>query len=394
MKYTSLIPSWNVDKKCVIVRVDFNVPILNGAIKDDFRIRAALPTIDALLNAGATVIILTHIGRPKNKNPDLSTTCIVRWFKKNDYDAYFADTIEKAQALEKQHSNSIIVLENLRFFPEEKMGSMEFAQSLAQLGEFYVDDAFGDMHRNDTSITFLPKQFPHDKRSIGLLTQEELAFFNSILHHPQKPFTVVLGGGKVSDKLPLITHLISKANTILLCPAISFTFAKAMGKPVGKSLVDETLITQCSLILEQAKKHGTRIVLPEDYQVAHESLQGTLSYTESDKIADSDYGISIGKKTIKTYSSIIKESGTIFFNGSMGFADRPETMIATNKLLKAIAQARGVSVVAGGDSVAAAQANGSAGGFNFVSTGGGAALEYLCNATLPGLEALLSDVTN
>jgi phosphoglycerate kinase len=388
MKYTSLIPSWNVDKKKVILRTDFNVPIEDGIIKDDFRIRATLPTIDALLQAGATVIILMHIGRPTKKDPALSTVCIEKWFKRHDYKAYFADSIEKAQALAAEHPNTLIVLENLRFFPEEKMGSMEFAKSLAALGEFYVDDAFGDMHRNDTSITLLPEKFPKDKRTIGLLTQEELAFFNSILHHPQKPFTILLGGGKVSDKLPLIAHLIPKADTILLCTAISFTFSKALGKQVGKSLVDESLIPQCKKILEQAHKQGTRILLPEDYQVAHGSLEGPLSYTESDKIADSEYGVSIGKKTIKTYSAIIKESGTIFFNGSMGFADRPETMIATNKLLKTIAHARGLSVIAGGDSVAAAQANGSAGGFNHVSTGGGAALAYLCNEKLPGLDAL------
>ena len=391
MEYTSSLSSWNLKGKHVVLRVDFNVPCSRGHVADDFRIRAVLPTIDYILGDGGTIILLTHIGRPTKNDPKLSTRCLQKWFDNIGYKAYFAQTIDQAKKLAEQYNNTIIILENLRFFPEEQTPNNFFAHQLAQLGEYFINDAFGTMHRTDTSMTLLPKQFPKEKRCFGFLTEIELDILNRIIRKPNRPFVAILGGGKIASKLPLVGHMLDIADTILLCPAIVFTFAKASGKTIGKSLIDESKIDTCIEIMKAAQKKEVKLEFPADYQVAKGTLNGPLSYTNNDSIEDEFYGISIGPETSALYSDIIKKAGTIFFNGTMGFADQPETMHASHTLLKNMAHARGTKIIAGGDSVAAAQSIGVAAAIDHLSTGGGATLAYLSGTPLPGLDALYDD---
>ncbi|PKN03573.1 phosphoglycerate kinase [Candidatus Dependentiae bacterium HGW-Dependentiae-1] len=394
------LANWNLTGKRIVLRADLNVPIENGAITNDYRLRAIIPTIKLIQQKGGTIILISHIGRPKNADPKLSTRLLVPWFAQHGLTVTFAATPQAAmQLLQKTSPASttqnqppaIVLLENLRFFPGEKNYDQIFAQEVATLGDFYVNDAFGTLHREDTSVTLVPALFPPEKRSIGLLVERELHALDRLRTNIKKPFVAIIGGGKVADKLPLIQGLLSKVDAILLCPAIVFTFLKAQGKPVGKSLVDPTQLAACAAILTQAKKEKVAIHRPLDYQIAHDTITGPLSIVDADKLPETGIGISIGPKTIAAYTAIIGNAHTIFFNAAMGFASRPETITGTDALLKALAQAEGLSVVGGGDSVARVEKKGLQ-KIDYLSTGGGAALAYISGEKLPGL-ALLGDRT-
>jgi len=384
----SILSELPIEYSSVFLRADANIPIANGIIQSDFRLHALKPTLDLLIKKKAIVVFATHIGRPKKHEPALSTKQLIPWFIEQGYDARFAPTLQEAHNLITENKPLIIVLENLRFFEGEKTGSHTFAKKLAQLTEFYVDDAFAALHRKDTSIYLLPQLFAPKKRTIGLLVEKEIKCLDVLLHKPRKGYTLILGGGKVSTKIPLINAFIQKVETIILCPAIVFTFLKAQGKAVGDSLVDENEINTCLSIIELAQKYNTKIVYPIDYQVARTSFNGRLLYTNDNFIPEQTVGIAAGQRSITLFASIIMKSNTIFYNGAMGIAKRPETLETAQELFAAIAASKGYSVIAGGDSVALIERTGLANQIGYLSTGGGATLTFLSGKPLPGLTVL------
>lgn len=378
------ISRWNLRNARVLIRADLNVPLNDGKIISDFRLQACKPTLDYLLNEHASIVLITHIGRPENQEPELSTKHLLPWFHAYQYDIQFAPTIEAAQ----NSKAPITLLENLRFWPEERSQSKSFAHQLATLGDYYIDDAFGVMHRLDTSITLLPQEFDQEHRSIGFLVEREIAALTQIKDNPTQPFVAIIGGGKAHDKIPLLTKLMDKASIIFVCPAISFTFEKARGIRIGKSFIDESSVSMCKEIMEQCEKRGVKILFPIDYQIALDTLHGPLSYVDADKIPTNAIGISIGPKTFKLMAEVISSAKTIFFNGVFGFLERPETLEGARKLIEMIAQSQAHSIVAGGDTAAIAQAFGLLDNIDYVSTGGGATLAYIAGKKLPGLTAL------
>lgn len=374
----------------VLLRADLNVPITGDMIDDDFRLQELRPTLDFLLGQHATIILVTHLGRPhKDTNTAaLSTTIIIEWLQEQGYRALFAPTITAAHEQIKHHPNTIIVLENIRTFPGEMSRDLTFAKELATLGDCYVNDAFGTLHREESSIILTPLFFAPEKRCIGLLVTRELEALAPLINKPQHPFVVVLGGGKVADKLPLIEGLLGKADTILLCPALVFTFMKAQGLPVGTSLVDDTLVGTCKNLLSRAASTKTKLVMPTDLQVAAGSWNGPLSNKNIAQLTSSDVGIALGSLSTATYAAEIAQAGTVFFNAAIGFTNRPDTLIAAKTLIEAIGNSSAYGVIGGGDSVALAQTCVLGTGIKHLSTGGGATLTYLSGAPLPGLEVL------
>ena len=383
MKLLFQLVSWDCSNQRIFVRADLNVPLDNGKIVDDIKLQAVQPTLDYILKQNGTVILATHLGRPKGIDSSLSTERLVPWFKKNKYSIIFAPTLNEAYKLSFNNPKTIILLENLRFFPEEKDQSIDFAKQLAQCADRFVQDAFGALHRNETSITLLPLEFNESHRSVGFLIKKEIEELNTVCKNPKSPFCLILGGKKIKDKIELLKHLLPLVDTILLCPAILFSFMKAMGKSVGKSLVDESVLDQCKEILALADSLKKKIVFPIDFQVATGSIEGKLSYT--DHIESDQIGISIGPKTIELFTPIIEQSNTIFFNGAIGFLNRKETLVGMESILNAMAKSKGKTVVAGGDSIAAAHIL-NIKGIDYYSTGGGATLSYLTGKPLPGLK--------
>lgn len=383
----STLSSLPLAHRNVFLRVDANVPMIDGKIQSDFRLQALQPTIDFLLDNGAFVLLATHMGRPKQPSPEYSTQQLIPWFIQHNYPVVFAPTIADAQRLLNER-NHMVLLENLRFFSGEQPASEQFAQELAQLAEYYVDDAFGTLHRADASIALLPRLFPAHKRTIGFLVEKEIRELSTLLHKPRAGYTLIVGGGKVATKTPLLLHYLKKVETIVLCPAIVFTFLKAMGQSVGNSLVDNEMLDTCMHIIQQARATGTVIIYPMDYQIAQHTLQGQLSYTSNGEIPDSALGISIGPRSIEVVLEIIKKSTTIFYNGLMGIANRPESTLGTQKIIEAMATSTACTVVAGGDSVAIAEQLGLLHQISYLSTGGGSTIQFLSEEPLPGLIAL------
>lgn len=385
-EYMKTIQALPLNNKTVFLRVDLNVPLKNGELLNDHRLHAIKPTLNYLRDKKATIILGTHIGRPANHEEYLSTKHLVPWFKKEGYPILFTPDLDNASELAKNNPGSIILLENLRFYPGEKKHNPAFAQQLAHLAEYYVNDAFALLHRNDTSITLTPGLFSRDTRAVGLLIEDELKHLEKLIDTPAHPFTLILGGGKVSTKIPLIKNMLSRIDNLLVCPAIVFTFLKALGKPVGNSLVEESSLDTCKEILDLAQQQNVTVTFPLDYQVARGSYNGPLSYIDADEFPSDGIGISIGPKTYELFGSIIRNSKTIFYNGLMGSVGRQETLSGINALLKAMAESEGYSVIGGGDSVAAAQLLGHADDISYLSTGGGATLTYLSGTPLPGLQ--------
>jgi len=399
MNIMSRLKTWNMhpsfaqgfggqSNKRVLLRADLNLPIKDGIISNDYRLQALLPTIDYVQKNGGKIILITHIGRPKKPTESLSTKLLIPLFEQKGYKVTFSADVDDAYAQSLHDSNTIILLENLRFFPGENSGDKQFAQQLSRLGDFYVDDAFGTLHRHDTSITLVPRQFDPSKRSIGLLVEKELEMLNKLISAAPSGFVLILGGGKVTDKLPLLEYLIDHVQDILLCPAIVFTFLASQGVSVGKSLVDNEAIALCQKLLDKAKKNKVTIHFPVDYQVALNSLDGQLINVDARDIPANAIGVSIGPKTIEQYVKIINNARTLFFNAAMGFEYRRETLQGTFALLRAIGASQGFRVVGGGNSVADAQIIQVDKEVDFVSTGGGATLAYLSGQQLPGLVAL------
>lgn len=377
--------------KRVLVRVDFNVPLDdNGKITDDTRIKAALPTIEHLWQQGARVILCSHLGRPKGKrDPKQSLRPVAQTLAELTHRpvAFIEDCIgEKvANTVGIMKEGDILLLENVRFYKEEEKNDPEFAKKLASVAEIYVNDAFGSAHRAHASTEGVTK---HVKQSaMGFLMEKELKYLQEELGNPAKPFLVILGGAKVSDKIGVIENLLPKADGFLIGGAMAYTFLKSHGMTVGDSLVEEDRLDLAKETLDNAR--SVKFLLPSDHVVAKKPQAGAEKKTTPDAIIEAGWcGVDIGPKTISGYKEEIAKAKTIFWNGPMGIFEIPEFARGTFEIAKAVAESDAKSIIGGGDSVKAVKKARVADRITFISTGGGASLELLEGKTLPGVEAL------
>ena len=379
----------NVKSKRVLVRVDFNVPIKDGAVGDDTRIRAALPTLEYLLTQGASLILCSHLGRPKEgPDPKLSLRPMAdhlgKLLKKPVH--FVEDCIgPKAEAAAKAlKPGEVLVLENTRFHPEEEKNDPAMAKQLAALAEIYINDAFGSAHRAHASTEGVAKFLP---AVAGFLMEKEIQYLGAAIADPAKPFIAILGGAKISDKIGVIQNLLVKADAILIGGAMSNTFFKAQGYPVGDSLVEDEALDTARKLLKDGSQH---LRLPVDVVIADKFEAGAQHRLMAmGPIPDGWRILDIGPETVETYGKVIKGAKTIVWNGPMGVFEFPEFAKGTFGIAKAVAESSAVSIVGGGDSVAAIQQSGLADKITHISTGGGASLEMLEGLTLPGVAALL-----
>lgn len=381
----------------VLVRVDFNVP-LNAAfeITDDSRMRAAVPSIQHILNTGGSVIVMSHLGRPKN-GPDAAFSLhhIVQHLSALlkvpvDFasDCIGAEAIEKARELK---AGSVLVLENLRFYPEETAGDIEFASKLASLGTFYVNDAFGTAHRAHASTAVIA-QFFSGKKSFGMLMAAEIDNAEKVMKSPQRPFTAIVGGAKVSDKILIVENLLNVADNIIIGGGMAYTFFKAMGGQIGSSLCEMDRLETCLEIIEKAKEKGVQIHLPADSIMADAfKADANTQNVPSNEIVENWMGLDIGSTAIADFRSVLLESKTILWNGPMGVFEMPAFENGTKLVAQAVAEATAAgafSLIGGGDSAAAVYKFGFDENVSYISTGGGALLEYFEGKVLPGIAAI------
>ena len=380
--------------KRVFIRVDFNVPIKNGAITDDTRITASLPTIQYALEREATVILASHLGRPKGKpTPEFSLEPVSERLRAllGRPVTFAADCIgEPARAaVAAAHAGTrIALLENLRFHAEEEKNDASFAKSLAELCDVYVNDAFGAAHRAHASVDGIVKFVP--TAAAGLLMEKELTYLGMALGSPERPFVAVIGGAKVSDKIDVIESMLSRVDRLLIGGAMAYTFFKALGMPVGKSLVEDDKQDAARAVIANAKARGVILQLPVDHVVA-EKIDAAAK-TEVLKVGDAAIGdrmgLDIGPESARLYAGLLSDAKTVVWNGPMGVFEVEPFAKGTLAVANAVAAVKGTTIIGGGDSVAAINAAGVAGNITHISTGGGASLEFLGGAELPGVAAL------
>lgn len=375
--------------KRVLVRVDFNVPVQEGQITDDKRIRAALPTIQYLLGQGCVVILMSHFGRPKGQpNPEYSLSPVADHLSRvlNQPVHFLPDCVGEAteQAVMALQPGEIALLENVRFHSEEEANDPAFAAQLARLGEIYVNDAFGSAHRAHASTEGVAHYLP---AVAGLLMQRELEYLQGALSAPARPFVAVLGGAKVHDKIGVIDHLLSKVDRLLIGGGMAFTFLKAQGHEIGKSLLDEASLDYARRVLADA---GEKMVLPVDVVVAPTlSPDAPVRVVAVNQIPADQLGADIGPETARLFGEIVREAKMTIWNGPVGVFEMEPFAGGTRSLLQALADSRGTTILGGGDTAAAAEIMGFADKMSHVSTGGGATLELLEGKVLPGVAALL-----
>ncbi|HEX2606233.1 MAG TPA: phosphoglycerate kinase [Flavisolibacter sp.] len=394
----SKFQDYNFSGKKALVRVDFNVPLdENYTITDDTRITATLPTIKKILKDGGSVILMSHLGRPKDGPTDkYSLKHVVQHLSdltgvpvQFATDSIGQDAIDKAKALK---PGEILLLENLRFYKEEEKGDAAFAEKLSKLGDVYVNDAFGTAHRAHASTAIIAQYFAPEHKMFGLVMEGEVASAEKVLHSSEKPFTAIIGGAKVSDKIMIIENLLDRATDIIIGGGMAYTFFKAMGGHTGNSLVEQDRIDTATELMKKAEAKGVCIHLPSDSIIADKfAADATVSSSLSNTIPDGWMGLDVGSMACDMFTKVIHNSKTILWNGPMGVFEMEKFQHGTRCIAQAVAEATAngaFSLVGGGDSVAAVNQFGYADKVSYVSTGGGAMLEYFEGKELPGIAAL------
>lgn len=389
----------NFKGKKVLVRVDFNVPLdENKNITDDTRMRESMPTIKKLINDGAAVIIMAHFGRPKKGGfeAEFSLNPVAKHLSEmlNQKIMFTQEVlVDKVSGLSSNLENGdVMLLENIRFYPEETKGDIAFAEKLSKLADAYVNDAFGAAHREHASTATIARFFPNDKY-FGFLMEDELKNLQKLMKNPSKPFTAIVGGSKVSSKIDILKNLAPIVDNIIIGGGMTYTFLKAMGINIGTSICENDKVDLAKDLIKEMEKQNTKLILPVDHIIADEfdNEANTLN-TDNQSIPDGFMGMDIGQKSIELFKTIILESKTILWNGPMGVFEMPSFSKGTFVVAEYIAKATkkgAFSAVGGGDTVAAINQSGFAENISYISTGGGAMLEYLEGKTLPGIKAIM-----
>ena len=384
-----------IENKRVFIRVDFNVPLKDGKLGDDTRIRSTIPTIQYALDHGATVVLASHLGRPKGTvNPGMTLRPVADRLAEllgtpvtftNDC---IGDEVKRVVDGVRASGGGVVLLENLRFHPEEEKNDPQFAAALASLADLYVDDAFGAAHRAHASVEGITHHVP--RAAAGLLMEQELRYLGHALESPERPFVAILGGAKVSDKIDVIENMLGKVDRLIIGGAMAYTFFKSRGVPIGRSLVEDDKLDAARTITGDAEARGVRLELPVDHIVTGAVQEGAAS--EALDIGDARIGdrlgVDIGPATIAAFESFIRDAKTVVWNGPMGVFEIDAFAAGTNAIARAVAGVQGTTIVGGGDSISALTKSGMADRITHISTGGGASLEFLGGRTLPGVAAL------
>lgn len=397
----SKFSNYNFNGKKALVRVDFNVPLNKEtfAITDDTRIKAAIPTIKKILNDGGSVILMSHLGRPEGAQSKYSLSHLLDYLKKAfNVPVHFASDCISEEATKKAaelKAGEILLLENLRFYKEEEKGDEGFAEKLARLGDVYVNDAFGTAHRAHASTAVIAKYFAADKKMFGLLMEAEVSSAQKVLNKAEKPFTAIIGGAKVSDKILIIENLLNIATDIIIGGGMAYTFMKAKGGQIGNSLCENDRLDTALELIKKADEKGVCIHLPADSVIADKfDAEANISTAPSNSIPDGWMGLDIGPIACEHFVKVIEKSKTILWNGPMGVFEMQKFQNGTKTIAEAVANATtkgAFSLVGGGDSVSAANKFGFAEKLSYVSTGGGAMLEFFEGKELPGIAAISHD---
>lgn len=388
------LKDFNFEGKRVLMRCDFNVPLdENSNITDDIRIRSSLPSINYILENGGSVVLMSHLGRPDGE-PDskFSLTPVAKKIADllnqevvfAEYDEVVNDQVKKMAG--RLLPGEVMLLQNTRFRKEETKNGEEFSKELASLADIFVNDAFGTSHRSHASNVGVAKHLPS---AVGFLIGKELDAIGGALSNPKRPFTAILGGAKVSDKIGVIENLINVADNILIGGGMAFTFIRAIGYPVGTSLLEEDKIELAAELLKKAEDKGVNIFLPQDFKVAQEFKDTSdFQVVNFKEIPDTYMGLDIGERTIKLFESVLEGSQTVIWNGPMGVFEFDNFAEGTNAISKKLAELDIISIIGGGDSAAAVEKAGLAEKMTHISTGGGATLEYMEGKVLPGIDAI------
>ncbi|MYE90466.1 phosphoglycerate kinase [Candidatus Poribacteria bacterium] len=381
----------DVNDKRVLVRVDFNVPMDGKRIADNTRIRAVLPTILELIRGGAKIILVTHLGRPKGFDPNLSTEPIAVALSKllGQRVKHIVDCIgvEVEAVVSELRAGDLLLLENIRFYEEETNNDSEFAQTLSSLADLYINDAFGAAHRAHASTAGVTDYF--DRCAAGLLMEREIEYLGKVLHDPARPFVAILGGAKISDKIGVIENLLDRVDQLIIGGGMAYTFLKAKGLSIGDSIVELDKLDLANALLQKASDRNLTVHLPQDHVIGRTFNPNTeFQVISSPNIPDSWCGFDIGSETVVKFSEVIDTAKTIIWNGPLGVYEFEQFTKGTLEIAQRVADSEAVSIIGGGDCVAAVHQAGVADRLTHISTGGGASLEFLEGKQLPGIEAL------